>query len=59
MAFLNGFVKEEIYMDQSEGFTSVGKEQRSVVSKGPSMASNKLFEAGTRVLMKLYGLMIS
>ncbi|KAL0345652.1 UNVERIFIED_CONTAM: hypothetical protein Sradi_4396500 [Sesamum radiatum] len=28
-AFLNGFVEEEIYMDQSEGFTSVGEEQKN------------------------------
>ncbi|KAK4381270.1 Retrovirus-related Pol polyprotein from transposon TNT 1-94 [Sesamum angolense] len=28
MAFLNEFVEEEIYMDQSEGFTSVGEEQK-------------------------------
>ncbi|KAL0391597.1 UNVERIFIED_CONTAM: hypothetical protein Slati_4523900 [Sesamum latifolium] len=27
-AFLNGFVEEEIYMDQSEGFTIVGEEQK-------------------------------
>ncbi|KAL0287599.1 UNVERIFIED_CONTAM: Retrovirus-related Pol polyprotein from transposon RE2 [Sesamum radiatum] len=26
MAFLNGFIKEEIFMDQSEGFTFVGEE---------------------------------
>ncbi|KAL0287990.1 UNVERIFIED_CONTAM: Copia protein [Sesamum calycinum] len=26
--FLNGFVKEEIYMDQLEGFTVVGEEQK-------------------------------
>ncbi|KAL0334384.1 UNVERIFIED_CONTAM: Retrovirus-related Pol polyprotein from transposon RE2, partial [Sesamum angustifolium] len=26
MVFLNGFVEEEIYMDQPEGFTSVGEE---------------------------------
>ncbi|KAL0394341.1 UNVERIFIED_CONTAM: hypothetical protein Slati_4400300 [Sesamum latifolium] len=28
MAFLNGFIEEEIYMDQSKGFTSVGEEQK-------------------------------
>ncbi|KAK4382026.1 Retrovirus-related Pol polyprotein from transposon TNT 1-94 [Sesamum angolense] len=28
MIFLNGFVKEDIYIDQSEGFTFVGEEQK-------------------------------
>ncbi|KAL0400395.1 UNVERIFIED_CONTAM: Retrovirus-related Pol polyprotein from transposon TNT 1-94 [Sesamum radiatum] len=28
MAFLNGFVDEEIFMDQPEGFTTVGEEQK-------------------------------
>ncbi|KAL0457595.1 UNVERIFIED_CONTAM: hypothetical protein Slati_0386700 [Sesamum latifolium] len=35
------------------------RNRKSVVSKGPSTASSKLPEAGTHVLMKSYGLMIS
>ncbi|KAL0394391.1 UNVERIFIED_CONTAM: hypothetical protein Slati_4405300 [Sesamum latifolium] len=27
-AFLNGFIEEEIFMDQLEGFTAVGEEQK-------------------------------
>ncbi|KAL0367254.1 UNVERIFIED_CONTAM: Retrovirus-related Pol polyprotein from transposon TNT 1-94 [Sesamum radiatum] len=27
-SFLNGFVEEEIFMDQPEGFTAVGEEQK-------------------------------
>ncbi|KAL0462916.1 UNVERIFIED_CONTAM: Retrovirus-related Pol polyprotein from transposon TNT 1-94 [Sesamum latifolium] len=58
-AFLNGFVEEEIFMDQPEGFTTVGKNRKSVVPKGPSTASSKLPETGTHILMKSYGVMIS
>ncbi|KAL0295123.1 UNVERIFIED_CONTAM: hypothetical protein Scaly_3109400 [Sesamum calycinum] len=32
MTFLNGFVEEEIYMDQSEGFISIGEEHKKKVS---------------------------
>ncbi|KAL0433635.1 UNVERIFIED_CONTAM: hypothetical protein Slati_2697800 [Sesamum latifolium] len=53
-AFLNGFVEEEIFMDQSEVSLLLEKNRRSVVSKGPSTASSKLSEAGTHVLMKSY-----
>ncbi|KAL0283904.1 UNVERIFIED_CONTAM: hypothetical protein Sangu_2860800 [Sesamum angustifolium] len=28
MEFLNGFIEEEIYMDQQEGFTSIREEQK-------------------------------
>ncbi|KAL0315037.1 UNVERIFIED_CONTAM: hypothetical protein Scaly_2895700 [Sesamum calycinum] len=58
-AFLNGFVEEEIYRDLPEGFTYANRNRWSVVSKGPFMASKKLPKAGTHVLMKLYGVMIS
>ncbi|KAL0411480.1 UNVERIFIED_CONTAM: Retrovirus-related Pol polyprotein from transposon TNT 1-94 [Sesamum latifolium] len=55
MAFLNGFVEEEIFMDQRRVSLLLEKNRKSVVSKGPSTASSKLLEAGTRVLMKSYG----
>ncbi|KAL0394584.1 UNVERIFIED_CONTAM: hypothetical protein Slati_4424600 [Sesamum latifolium] len=29
MAFLNGFIEEEIFMDLPEGFTTVGEEQKN------------------------------
>ena len=57
--FLNGFVEEEIHIVQLKGFTSHEKNRRPIVSKCPSMASNKLSKAGTHVLMKSYGVMIS
>ncbi|KAL0445102.1 UNVERIFIED_CONTAM: Transposon Ty2-B Gag-Pol polyprotein [Sesamum latifolium] len=58
-AFLNSFVEEEIFMDQPEVSLLLEKNRRSVISKGPSTASSKLPEAGTRILMKSYGVMIS
>ncbi|KAL0445875.1 UNVERIFIED_CONTAM: Copia protein [Sesamum latifolium] len=33
MTFLNGFIKEEIFMDQLEDFTAVEKNKKSIVSK--------------------------
>ncbi|KAL0439510.1 UNVERIFIED_CONTAM: hypothetical protein Slati_2434000 [Sesamum latifolium] len=58
-AFLNGFVEEEIFMDQRRVSLLLEKNRKSVVSKGPSTASSKLPEAETRVLIKSYGVMIS
>ncbi|KAL0420410.1 UNVERIFIED_CONTAM: Retrovirus-related Pol polyprotein from transposon RE2 [Sesamum latifolium] len=57
-AFLNGFVEEEIFMDQPEVSLLLEKNRRSVVSKGPSTASSKLPEVVTRILMKSYGVII-
>ena len=57
--FHNGFVEEEIYIVQLKDFTFHEKNRRPIVSKCPSMASNKLSKAGTHVLMKSYGVMIS
>ncbi|KAL0434384.1 UNVERIFIED_CONTAM: Retrovirus-related Pol polyprotein from transposon TNT 1-94 [Sesamum latifolium] len=41
-AFLNGYVEEEIFMDQRRVSLLLEKNRRSVVSKGPSTASIKL-----------------
>ncbi|KAL0427708.1 UNVERIFIED_CONTAM: hypothetical protein Slati_2945600 [Sesamum latifolium] len=53
------FIEEEIFMDQPEVSLLLEKNRKCVVSKGPSTASSKLPEAGTRILMKSYGVMIS
>ncbi|KAL0463028.1 UNVERIFIED_CONTAM: hypothetical protein Slati_0190400 [Sesamum latifolium] len=57
--FLNGLIEKEIYIDQPEVFTTVGRNRKFIVCKGPYRASSKLPEAGTHVLMKSYGVMIS
>ncbi|KAL0394326.1 UNVERIFIED_CONTAM: hypothetical protein Slati_4398800 [Sesamum latifolium] len=59
MAFLNGYVEEEIFMDQPRVSLLLERNRKSVISKGPSTASSKLPQAGTHVLMKSYGVMIS
>ncbi|KAL0319659.1 UNVERIFIED_CONTAM: hypothetical protein Sradi_5227400 [Sesamum radiatum] len=58
-AFLNGFIEEEIYMDQPEAFTAVGEKQKVCRLQGPSTASSKLPKAGTHILMRSYGVIIS
>ncbi|KAL0411307.1 UNVERIFIED_CONTAM: hypothetical protein Slati_3720400 [Sesamum latifolium] len=56
-AFLNGFCEKEIYMDQPEGFTSVGEEQKVChLQRSIYGLNNKLPEAGIFVLMRSYGL---
>ncbi|XP_011090563.1 uncharacterized protein LOC105171225 [Sesamum indicum] len=57
--FLNGFVEEDIYMDQPEVSHLLEKSRRYAISKGASMVSNKLPEAGISILMRLYAVMIS
>ncbi|KAL0445836.1 UNVERIFIED_CONTAM: hypothetical protein Slati_1711500 [Sesamum latifolium] len=57
-AFLNGFVEEEIFMDQPEGFTAVGEEQkvcrlqRSIYGlKQASRSWNTRFDEVIRVMI--------
>ncbi|KAL0462806.1 UNVERIFIED_CONTAM: hypothetical protein Slati_0168200 [Sesamum latifolium] len=59
MAFLNGFIEEEIYLDQPDVSLLLEKNIKYVISKGLSMTSNKLPKARTRVFMKPYGVIIS
>ncbi|KAL0405531.1 UNVERIFIED_CONTAM: hypothetical protein Slati_3867000 [Sesamum latifolium] len=58
-AFLNDFVEEEIFMDQSEGFTTVGEEQKVCRLQRSIYGLKQASEVGTRILMKSYGVMIS
>ncbi|KAL0416370.1 UNVERIFIED_CONTAM: Transposon Ty2-B Gag-Pol polyprotein [Sesamum latifolium] len=46
-AFLNGFVEEEIFMDQPEGFTTVGEEQKVCRLRRSIYGLKQLPEAGT------------
>ncbi|KAK4381428.1 hypothetical protein Sango_2969100 [Sesamum angolense] len=46
-------------MDQEEGFTSIGEEQKICHLERTIYGLKKLFEVRTHVLMKLYGIMIS
>ncbi|KAL0455120.1 UNVERIFIED_CONTAM: hypothetical protein Slati_0851200 [Sesamum latifolium] len=59
MVFLNDFIEEEIFMDQSEGFTAVGEEQKVCRLQRSIYSLKQASEAGTRILMKSYGVMIS
>ncbi|KAL0293836.1 UNVERIFIED_CONTAM: hypothetical protein Sangu_2521500 [Sesamum angustifolium] len=59
MAFLNEFVEEEIYVDQPDGFTSVGEEQKVCHLQRSIMVSNKFPGAGISGLMRSYEVMIS
>ncbi|KAL0402009.1 UNVERIFIED_CONTAM: Retrovirus-related Pol polyprotein from transposon TNT 1-94 [Sesamum latifolium] len=53
-AFLNDFVEEEIFMDQPEGFTTVGEEQKVCRLQRSIYGLKQASEAGTHVLMKSY-----
>ncbi|KAL0286863.1 UNVERIFIED_CONTAM: hypothetical protein Scaly_2780000 [Sesamum calycinum] len=52
MTFLNGFVDEEIYMNQPEDSHLLEKNRRSVIFKSLSMVSNKLSKARISVLIR-------
>ncbi|KAL0440204.1 UNVERIFIED_CONTAM: Retrovirus-related Pol polyprotein from transposon RE2 [Sesamum latifolium] len=58
MAFLSGFVEEEIFMDQPKGFTTVGEEQKVCRLKRSIYGLKQASEVETRILMKSYGVII-
>ncbi|KAL0445828.1 UNVERIFIED_CONTAM: hypothetical protein Slati_1710700 [Sesamum latifolium] len=50
------FCCEEIYMDQQEGFTTVGEEQKVCRLQRSIYSLKQASEAGTRILTKSYGI---
>ncbi|KAL0364513.1 UNVERIFIED_CONTAM: hypothetical protein Sangu_0548900 [Sesamum angustifolium] len=46
-AFLNGYIDEEIYVEQPQGFISKGYEEKVLRLKKALMGSNKRQELGT------------
>ncbi|KAL0329214.1 UNVERIFIED_CONTAM: Retrovirus-related Pol polyprotein from transposon TNT 1-94 [Sesamum radiatum] len=58
-AFFNSFLEEEIYMDQPEGFMVVVEEQKVCHLQRSIYDLKQASGAGTYILMKSYGAMIS
>ncbi|KAL0462292.1 UNVERIFIED_CONTAM: hypothetical protein Slati_0116800 [Sesamum latifolium] len=51
-AFLNGFVEEEIFMDQPKGFTAVGEEQKDM-GKASYILGIKIYRDRSRRMLGL------
>ncbi|KAL0462612.1 UNVERIFIED_CONTAM: hypothetical protein Slati_0148800 [Sesamum latifolium] len=54
MTFINSFIDEEFFMNQPEGFTSIGEEQKVCHLQRSIYGLKEASQSGTRVLMKLY-----